>query len=1070
MDGDLAGGYEGVRPAGSSAWEPGQTPVNDVHLGFDSWTEYAEMCGASRVWSGVHFWPSVQVLDEIGQTVGTAAFKYWESLMLGNEPLRGEFKPLPPDPLLGEEYILYSEDTVLDDPFASSEYTPTKVWADFGVVHNPPLAVMTRDHQFDMVNGNALHGVFIPHLAPFIKQEVSPTLSDPSPLFRYVALLLNGAFDAVAPYHETAVGVSSRIDHRPPSEYETNENPNTAVMYAEYRMMLEFAPHRTDDWRFMMTVHGFDPDDESGLDLDCSVPQEISSPVAIGNFAGKCVLDAHRNDGFNQLGLETDGVAFGDTTGYVPVNTHDVLNDPSRWQPLLAPNLQGELVPQTFVTPQYANVEPYSDFDPRSIRVPPPLDSNHENMEAYKAQVDAVIEESHNITDEQKMLVEFFDNKLRGSLFRPVLSDHHDTVEFVQWDFLVNMANYDTGIVVWQEKARHDAVRPATAIPYVYGDELIKARGPPGGEPVEIPASEWTSYVNTANHPEYPSATASFCVTDAVVWRLYSGTDEIGKYVNMDGDLVGGYEGVRPAGSSAWEPGQTPVNDVHLGFDSWTEYAELCGASRVWSGVHSWPSVQVLDEIGQTVGTAAFKYWESLMLGNEPLRGEFKPLPPDPLLGEEYILYSEDTVLDDPFASSEYTPTKVWADFGVVHNPPLAVMTRDHQFDMVNGNALHGVFIPHLAPFIKQEVSPTLSDPSPLFRYVALLLNGAFDAVAPYHETAVGVSSRIDHRPPSEYETNENPNTAVMYAEYRMMLEFAPHRTDDWRFMMTVHGFDPDDESGLDLDCSVPQEISSPVAIGNFAGKCVLDAHRNDGFNQLGLETDGVAFGDTTGYVPVNTHDVLNDPSRWQPLLAPNLQGELVPQTFVTPQYANVEPYSDFDPRSIRVPPPLDSNHENMEAYKAQVDAVIEESHNITDEQKMLVEFFDNKLRGSLFRPVLSDHHDTVEFVQWDFLVNMANYDTGIVVWQEKARHDAVRPATAIPYVYGDELIKARGPPGGEPVEIPASEWTSYVNTANHPEYPSATASFCATDAVVWRLYSGTDEIGCVLETYTLIL
>ena len=553
-----------------------------------------------------------------------------------------------PDALAGESssrsivdageggYLVYSEDTVLDNPFASSEYTPTRIWADFSVVNLPHLAFEGRDHEFDMVNGNALQGVFIPHLAPFILQEVAPNLNDPSLLFRYVALLLNGAFDAVAPYHETAVGVNSHMEHRPTSESETNENPNTAAMHALYRMMLEFTPHRADEWRGMMTVHGFDPDDESGLELDCSVTQDVSSPVAMGNFAAKCVLDAHRHDGFNQFGFETDGVAFGDTTGYASVNTQDMLNDPSRWQPLVAPNLQGELVPQKFVTPQYANIEPYSDFDPRAVRVPPPTNSNHANAEVYKAQVDTVIEVSHNITDEQKMLIEFFDNKLRGSLFRPVLSNHHDAVDFIQWDFLVNMANYDAGIVVWQEKARYDAARPASAIPYVYGDEMIKARGPPGGDPMTIPANEWTTYVNTANHPEYPSATASFCATDAVVWRLYSGTDEIGKYVNMEGELVGGYEGVRPAGSSAWEPGQTPIGDTHLGFDSWSEYAEKCGSSRVWSGVHFWPSVQVVDGIGDVVGTAAFKYWESLMLGEAPLRGEFKPLEPDPLLDEPF--------------------------------------------------------------------------------------------------------------------------------------------------------------------------------------------------------------------------------------------------------------------------------------------------------------------------------------------------------------------------------------------------------------------------------------------------
>ncbi len=547
-------------------------------------------------------------------------------------------------PSISSAPLIYSQDTVIDDPYTMSDYAPTRVWADFGVVEDPPIAFESRDHEFDMVNGNSLHGVFIPHLAPFIKQDVSSNFNDPPPIFRIVTLLLNGAFDAVAPYHETAVGVQSRIDRLPASESETNENPNTSIMHAVYQMMLEFAPGRADDWRSMMTVHGFDPDDNSGIDLDCSVPQSISSPVAIGNFAGKCVLDAHRHDGFNQLGLETDGVAFGDTTGYVPTNTVDVLVDPTRWQPLNAPNIQGELAPQKFLTPQYANVEPYSDFDPRDLRVPPPTASNYANIDAYKAQADEVIEVAANITDEQKMLVEFFDNKLRGGLFRPALSNYHDVVDFIQWDFLVNMANYDMGIVVWQEKNRYDAVRPVSAIPHLYGDELITARGGPpgggGGELTQVPASQWTSYVGTAGHGEYPSATASFCAVDAAVWRLFSGTDEIGQYVDTNGNMVGAYQGLLPAGSSAWEVG-TPANDVHLQFDTWTEYAYECGASRVWSGVHFWPSVEVIDEIGDAVGTASFKYWESLMLGEAPLRGEFVPQEPDPLLDEPFWATAE---------------------------------------------------------------------------------------------------------------------------------------------------------------------------------------------------------------------------------------------------------------------------------------------------------------------------------------------------------------------------------------------------------------------------------------------
>ena len=531
-----------------------------------------------------------------------------------------------------DQYIFGSSYVILDDTVSSSEYTPSRIWADFRVVALPEIAFEGRNHEFDMVNGNVLHGVFIPHIGSWIRQDVSPAFNDPSLLFRYVTLLLNSAFDAVAPYHETAVGVNSRIDHRPASEYLTNENPNTAAMYAVYRTMLEFAPHRADEWRSMMTVHGFDPDNQSGIELDCAETQSISSPATMGNFAAKCVLDAHRHDGYNQYGFETDGVAFGDTTGYTPVNTPDTLNDPSRWQPLVISSSDGTVTVQEFVTPQYANVEPYSDFDPRSIRVAPPTASNHLSAEAYKAQADEVIEITHDITDKQKMTTEFFDNKLRGTLFRPVLSNLHNTVDFIQWDFLINMAAYDTGIVIWQEKARYDTVRPITTIPYLYGDELIKARGPPGHHSVWIPANEWTTYVGTANHQEYPSGTAAFCATDATVWRLYSGTDEIGQYINQEGEIVGGYEGVRPAGSSIHERGLTPATDLTIGFESWSEYAQTCGESRVWGGVHFLPSIAVVEEVGDAVGTAAFKYWESLMLGEEPLRGEFQPLEPDPLL------------------------------------------------------------------------------------------------------------------------------------------------------------------------------------------------------------------------------------------------------------------------------------------------------------------------------------------------------------------------------------------------------------------------------------------------------
>ena len=61
-------------------------------------------------------------------------------------------------------YIFGSSYVILDETVSSSEYTPSRIWADFRVVALPEIAFEGRNHQFDMVNGNVLHGVFIPHI------------------------------------------------------------------------------------------------------------------------------------------------------------------------------------------------------------------------------------------------------------------------------------------------------------------------------------------------------------------------------------------------------------------------------------------------------------------------------------------------------------------------------------------------------------------------------------------------------------------------------------------------------------------------------------------------------------------------------------------------------------------------------------------------------------------------------------------------------------------------------------------------------------------------------------------
>ncbi len=57
-----------------------------------------------------------------------------------------------------------------------------------------------------------------------------------------------------------------------------------------------------------------------------------------------------------------------------------------------------------------------------------------------------------------------------------------------------------------------------------------------------------------------------------------------------------------------------------------------------------------------------------------------------------------------------------------------------------------------------------------------------------------------------------------------------------------------------------------------------------------------------------------------------------------------------------------------------------------------------------------------------------------IPIWKEKIRYDAVRPLTAIRFIYGTKPVTSWGGPGKGTVEnLPANEWRSYLGDADHP-------------------------------------
>ena len=249
---------------------------------------------------------------------------------------------------------------------------------------------------FQLDSGHPLAQVIIPRLIPALIQDVSPTLSDVTLVPRVTATLLTAMVDALAPYHPTAVGIYTRFDRRPQDEW-TLENMNIASLYAAYHSLRGMLPQREEVWLTLLTDFGLDPMVD-GMDT--------TNAAGIGVAAGKGAVEARLYDGMNQAGGYTN------STDYAPVNTVYELVDPSRWQPAIKQQRLGTYTVQTFVTPQLANVEPYADFNPRDFRHPAPTASDAENWDDYKAQVDQILAASANLTDEQKMMAELFDNKI----------------------------------------------------------------------------------------------------------------------------------------------------------------------------------------------------------------------------------------------------------------------------------------------------------------------------------------------------------------------------------------------------------------------------------------------------------------------------------------------------------------------------------------------------------------------------------------------------------------------------------------------------------------------------------
>ena len=433
-----------------------------------------------------------------------------------------------------------------------------------------------------------------------INNQISLGASDASIVIWVAHYVEVAMYDALAAYEPQTKGIVVTLPKRPPIESENKKNKNIAILHAAYAFSLAIAP-RSGIYADAMMIDALGP---NGLDRVNET--NLNTPEGIGIQAGRMVGQEANTNGLNSKGdfggRRYNLRPFADTTGYEPVNSLFKINDPTRWQPSITYDKNMVIsAEQHFVTPQFARVRTRIVPSVSNFTVPPP-GRMYLGHPAYKQTTDEVIEAMAALTDEQKATSEFFNNKvlLVGvPLFTIANKLKYNQLQSLQLFLKVSISQYDALIGVWKEKRRYDAVRPFTAIKYLYGKTPLRAYSKDLKRVVsDMPADEWDSYLPVANHPEYPSATAAVCGSMAAALRAEFGSDD-----------AMGIKWTRNAGEFVFEDG--PEKDVTLQWNTWSEFENQCALSRFWSGVHFRDAVEEGKKFGNLFGAHGVNYINS---------------------------------------------------------------------------------------------------------------------------------------------------------------------------------------------------------------------------------------------------------------------------------------------------------------------------------------------------------------------------------------------------------------------------------------------------------------------------
>ena len=443
----------------------------------------------------------------------------------------------------------------------------------------------------------------------------------PTSASRAYGLLGTAMYDAWSAYEPVPISTILGDNLQRPVQENTPDNKSEAVSYAAYQILSELFPNQVDIFREEMVDLGFNPDNTTS---------DPTTAAGIGNIMAESLMEFRRFDGSNQLGN------YDDTTNYSPFNItlpgqEPVVKDITRWTAEHVPIDALNAPIQDPLTPQWGQVIPFALSEGSQFRPPEPapflfdplatadlqagtitrrdgtvVDISRELIGIdinpdFITQSEEIVAFSANLTDEQKMIAEYWEDP-GGTPFPPghwleigqfvSQRDDYTLDEDVQLFFALGNAVMDAGIATWEAKYFYDYARAVRTVRELgqlcligtedvpgSGECYIDAWGGPEQGTQHILATDFITYQTPGGDPsppfpEYTSGHSGFSTAGAEILKLFTDSDFYGDSITFG------------PGSSRFEPGFTPQSPVTLSWATFTDAANEAGISRCYGGIH----------------------------------------------------------------------------------------------------------------------------------------------------------------------------------------------------------------------------------------------------------------------------------------------------------------------------------------------------------------------------------------------------------------------------------------------------------------------------------------------------